>query len=400
MTDPLGQSQVIPYLIGLSKEHQITIISFEKKNNFNSKQQTIQTILSTNKIVWKPLLYHKNPPILSTLFDIFILRKKSVSLYKIEKFDIVHCRSYVASLVGLFLNKKYGIKFIFDMRGFWADERVEGNIWNKNKFHYRLIYNFFKRMEIKFLESADCVIALTNAAKEYLERPTPAPSQKEGKLIFKLKNPIIVIPCCADLELFKPQIDSRKSIRKELEVENKFVLVYLGSIGTWYMLEEMLDFFIENKKENKNLVFLFITNEIDFVKKTIKEKNISENDIVIRNAARTEVPKYLSAADSAIFFIKPVFSKMASSPVKHGEILGCHLPLICNDKIGDVSEIVEQSETGVIIEKFDEQNYLDGFEKLKLLIQKGNINFALPANKYYSLKSGIEKYSEIYNNLK
>ena len=39
MTDPLGQSQVLPYLIGLTKEgYQFTILSFEKKERFINKK--------------------------------------------------------------------------------------------------------------------------------------------------------------------------------------------------------------------------------------------------------------------------------------------------------------------------------------------------------------------------
>ena len=41
---------------------------------------------------------------------------------------------------------------------------------------------------------------------------------------------IIVIPCCTDLALFKPM--DRDS--------DQFTLGYLGSLGTWYMLSEML----------------------------------------------------------------------------------------------------------------------------------------------------------------
>ena len=36
--------------------------------------------------------------------------------------------------VGLSLNKKFGVKFLFDMRGFWADEKADGGAWNTKKW--------------------------------------------------------------------------------------------------------------------------------------------------------------------------------------------------------------------------------------------------------------------------
>ena len=42
MTDPLGQSQVIPYLKELSKIYKLTIVSFEKKNKILSMKKANQ----------------------------------------------------------------------------------------------------------------------------------------------------------------------------------------------------------------------------------------------------------------------------------------------------------------------------------------------------------------------
>ena len=77
LTDPLGQSQILPYLFGLSKNNncKITIVSFEKKENFSSNYQLISNKLKENKINWIPLKYSKRPPIISTIWDIYKLNK-------------------------------------------------------------------------------------------------------------------------------------------------------------------------------------------------------------------------------------------------------------------------------------------------------------------------------------
>ena len=64
LTDQLGQSQVLPYIIGLKqKDYNVTIISFEKSIINQINKQKIKSILNQNLIEWIPLVYTKNPPI-------------------------------------------------------------------------------------------------------------------------------------------------------------------------------------------------------------------------------------------------------------------------------------------------------------------------------------------------
>ena len=52
MTDPLGQSQVLPYLSGLSKEgFKFHLISFEKEEKFKNHREHIQAICDRDGIV-------------------------------------------------------------------------------------------------------------------------------------------------------------------------------------------------------------------------------------------------------------------------------------------------------------------------------------------------------------
>ena len=148
MTDNLGQSQVIPYLAGLSgKGCSITLVSFEKAEKFKTGQNKSSDLLKTSGITWKPLIYTKRPPILSTIWDVFRLKRLTSKIVQKEKFEIVHCRGYITSLAGIYIEKKFGLKFIFDMRAFYADERVDGKLWNTGKWIYRKVYQYFKRKE-------------------------------------------------------------------------------------------------------------------------------------------------------------------------------------------------------------------------------------------------------------
>ena len=151
ITDPLGQSQILPYILGVSKNkiYKITIISFEKANNYLLNKDLIIKKISSNNINWIPLKYTKYPPILSTIWDIYKLNRTIKKLNYLGV-DLIHSRSYITSIVALALKKNNNVPFIFDMRGFYADERVDGKIWNLNNFIHKKIYKYFKNKEKEF----------------------------------------------------------------------------------------------------------------------------------------------------------------------------------------------------------------------------------------------------------
>ena len=148
MTDPLGQSQVIPYLSKLSKHNiEFHILSAEKTENFSKNKERISEILDNTGIEWHYIKYNKKPPVLSTIKDIRKLNKKATYLHKKYSFDLCHCRSYISAFAGLKLKNKFSLPFLFDMRGFYADERVDGNLWNLKNPVFNQVYKFFKRKD-------------------------------------------------------------------------------------------------------------------------------------------------------------------------------------------------------------------------------------------------------------
>ncbi|MCK9254274.1 MAG: glycosyltransferase family 4 protein [Bacteroidales bacterium] len=394
MTDALGQSQVIPYLKELAKrEFEIHILSAEKLINFQNKKDFISKIFTEANIVWHHINYTKNPPIISSLKDIYCLKKKAVKLNKKYNYKIIHCRSYISAFVGMKMKKKFAAKFLFDMRGFYADERVDGNLWNKKNLVFKLVYDYFKRKEKVFLENADYTVSLTNAGKDIIHNK------------FNFPNiPIEVIPCCADINHFDyNKISEAKTneLRTKLKIsKDDFVLSYLGSIGTWYMLDEMLDFFKVLKLRYKNAKFLFITTDNpENIHRHIEEKNIILKDILIKSANREAVPELLSLSDLSIFFIKPVFSKKASSPTKLAEILGMGVPIVCNSGVGDIDEIFTKNNIGLLVSEFKESEYKNTVDKMEDIININKFDLRKVSENLFSLQMGVEKYYNIYKSL-
>lgn len=388
----MGQSQVLPYLIGLGQEgYQFTILSFEKKERYLKYGDSIRELMTVNGIDWVPLNFSKNPPVLSKYYDVLRMRSAAFRLQKHKKFDMVHCRSYIASNVGLALKKKYGIKFLFDMRGFWADEKKDGGAWPQHKALYRRIYNYYKKREAEFIQQADHIISLTNAGKK--EMLTWSTYEKV---------PITVIPCCADMNLFSvTDADQKQKSRSLLKIDNdRFVISYLGSIGAWYMLDEMLDLFVHIKKKFNRVLFLFITHSSrSLIAEAAAKRNIPVSDLLIIEATRAEVPLFAKSSDISISFIKPVYSKISSSPTKLGGLLAMGLPVISNDRVGDVEEVITRSQGGWIIREFTEQEYDEVVSRIPDILAKDPSVIRNNIQSVYSLEKGIELYKNVYNQL-
>ncbi len=387
LTDPLGQSQILPYIIGLSQNYSFFVISFEKKQRFQANKEYIEDICRQNNITWIPLSYTKKPPILSTLFDILKLNIAIKKLLKTEKIELIHCRSYITSLVGLGFKKKRNIRFVFDMRGFWADERVDVNIWNLKNPIYKSVYNYFKKKEKSFLSNSDSIISLTEKAKSEILNLNPT----------IIEEKIVVIPCSTDFSKFSPEnIVSSSEIRKKLNIsEQSFVLTYLGSLGTWYLLDEMISFFKQLHKKYPDAVFLFISPEpFEQIINIAKKHNVDKKLIRHSFVRHDEIPQYLSISNLGIMFIKPSYSKMSSSPTKFAEFLAMNIPVICND-IGDLAKHTNQIPGCFCISSFSDEIFADIINKLNLK-QNYKSEIREKAKEIYDLPFAVETYVKVY----
>ena len=396
LTDPLGQSQVIPYLAGLTAYgYSFTILSCDKPDLYKKNRQYVEQLIAPYSIRWVSVAYHKNPPVLSSVFDLYLLKKKAKTLHEEEKFDMVHTRPGIPTLVALWLKKKYGIGFLNDVRGFWADERVDGGMWNLSNPVYKKIYSFFKKHEYECLEKSDYTTCLTYKARDEMHTWTNIPRQP---------IPIEVIPCSVDMKLFDSEtVDSRlkEKLRKDLGIkEGDLVISYLGSIGGWYLTAEMMQFCRILLDKIPKTKFLFISpHRHEVIMEAAEKYGISAESILVKKAMRHEVPVLLSLSSYSLFFIKACYSKLSSSPTKHGEIMAMGIPVITNAEVGDVEAITTKYNAGIILQDLNSK----GYQKAAQMIAEGKTfnreEIIQGANEYYNLDHAIAKYLGVYKKI-
>jgi glycosyltransferase involved in cell wall biosynthesis len=391
MCDPLGGSQVLPYLSGLARRgHDMSLISFEKTERTRGERSAVEETCADAGIHWHPLPYHKRPPLLSSMYDVRQMRLLAERLHRERRFDFVHCRSYLPALVGLRMKRRLGVPFVFDMRGFWADERLEGGGWDQRNPAFRAVYRYFKGRERDFWNEADEIVSLTHAGEQVFHQPVRPTSA-----------PISVVPCCVDFDAFPPvETGARQSARERLGIgPGEKVLGYIGSLGGNYMLGEMLDFFSAYRLRHGEARFLFVTHvPQEEVREAAAKRGLPDSAIIVRRASRSGVPLLMGAADHGIAFKQPTFSAKACSPTKLGEMLALELPIVANSGVGDVAQVIQDTGAGVVIDSFDAEAYREALAQLDRL-KPDMERWRSAARRWFDLETGIDRYDEIYQRI-
>lgn len=383
ITDPIGQSQIVPYIRGLSRKNAcFTVLTFEKKIDHDAATETLG-----NEIRWRKLRYHKNPPIISTLYDTINGTIKGISILAKEKIRIIHARGYVSAGIALILKQIFGAKFIFDMRGMWAEEKVDAGIWKKDGLWYK-ITKYFEKM---FFLNAEEIIVLTHNFKKTVSKP---PYVKHTN--------VDVIPTCTDTNQFLPNVPI--STNRGLGLNAKFTLIYLGSLGTFYGLEEMIGFFsVISKHYTDNPLFLILTNNpSSSIHELMRLKKIPKENYMIKHMPYRELKEILPTANVSLMFYKRILSGAGCCPTKFGESLACGLPVIINSGIGDTEEIIRKEKVGVVVNEFSDTAYNKAAVHMSELLSEGDAlrqRCRAAADKYFSLADGTEKYWQVYQKL-
>jgi len=326
LLEPLGASQVLPYVRRLRRLGvAIEILSYEKPDAFEGdRRRALACTLAAEGIPWTPLRYHRRPTIPATAFDVGRgrrqVRRWVRALRREGRVGLVHARGYIPGLIGL-AAKGLGARLLFDMRGFWVDERVQGEYWMPGSVHVRI----GRWMERRLLAGADHLILL---------------AKRGGARLAELSAglppvPWVVIPTCVDLERFAPAAD-RDGLRTELGISSGPVLIHTGTLVGWYdgqFTMEVGRAFVERTGG----AFVVLTRETEEARRQARDVGV---DALVRFVQPEEVPRWVQAADAGLALPRPLPSKDASFPTKVGEYLACGLAVLATP-IGDVGELAD-----------------------------------------------------------
>lgn len=372
--DPLGASQVIPYLLGLARQPAgLTLLSFEKHNVWNqgSARLELQQQLTHHGIGWRPLRYHRWPRLPATLWDVFRGSRAVRAAVRQTRAGLVHCRGEVAMAMARLAGLDRGVRLLYDVRGFFADERVEAGSWRRNSLLDRAV----RKAETANLARADGVVTLTRAAWAELR-------ERRGSDL-----PHAVIPTCVDVSRFRPRAGTEPAA---------FGLVYCGSLGTQYLTSEMVAFAQEAAKVIPGRV-LFLSREGEVARRAGASPDWAE----VRSAAPNEVASWLQRGRALFYFYRPGPSKGAAYPTKLAEALACGLPVVCNGGLPDIDELLTSERVGVLVDGLTPEAYQGAALRLARLLKDPDTlrRCRRVAEERLSVERGVEAYHDLYREL-
>lgn len=176
---------------------------------------------------------------------------------------------------------------------------------------------------------------------------------------------ITVVPCLADPSRFSYNPVLRRKMRKQLKLEDKFVMVYPGGIGRWHSTEQVFGLAADIMNNNEDVFFVILTPDLEAAA-AYAEKLLPSGRYMISSAARSEMPGYLMAADMGLLLREEHPLNEVASPTKFAEYMIAGLPAMISENIGDYSAFVRLNKTGIVIGDLkNKAEYLQKFAEFR-----------------------------------
>jgi glycosyltransferase involved in cell wall biosynthesis len=355
---------VVAYLERLASDCEIHLISFEKPAD---GRESVRTRLAAAGVHWHPLPYHRRPPGASTALDVIRATHKIGELAgRMKEPLILHARSYVPALMILRAGLGQRARFLFDIRGFWADERIEGGIWRRRGPFYRLA----KRYERRFFSEADAVVTLTEASVGQIRA-----------WMGMNDAPVEVIPTCVDVERFTLQRHPDRPARA----------VWAGTVTGWYDFPTGIALAREI-----GLPLTVLTRQVAEARSALNGSAAE-----VRSIAADRVPDELAPGDVGLCTVRPSFSKVASAPTRIAEYLAAGMPVAAIAGVGDLDRLLPGCGVGVTLPDSSQSSIRAAATTLRSLAGDPDTPARCRrlAQERFSLDQGVAHYLNLYNTM-
>lgn len=376
--DSLGQSQVLPYLQELRRDgHTVRLLSFERPLKRTGEEAgALREKLRERGIGWTWLWYHKNPPVLSTVWDVACGMVVTFWLTLRHRVQVLHARSQVAAAMAWPVARLLRRRFIFDLRGQMAYEYADGGTWAEDGLLFRLV----ERAERGFVKDADAIVVLTRALAADLKTAGARPP--------------MVIPTCVDLNLFPAYPPEPRLVQ----------MAYCGSLGCRYGPELLVAFYLQAARRFTGLDLLIMTHSDPsaLLELLTGAASLRERCRIVE-VPHFEVATHLQRSLFGVLLLKGKRSLRGACPTKVGEYLAAGLPVVSSPGIGDLDGLLEKERVGVVLNGHTQSAISEGVGRLAELLQEGDALRARcrwVAEKEYSMSgTGGPAYCALYRAL-
>lgn len=236
-------------------------------------------------------------------------------------------------------------KWVMEVRDIWPESIRAVGAMDRN-----LIIRFFEFLELRMYKSAWKIITVTDSFKVQLINERGISENK----IDVVKNGI-------NADMFKPMLKNQELL-KELQLQNKFIIGYIGTHG----MAHKLDFILKCAKQiqNDKVHFLFLgagAEKENLVK--LKETLGLTNVTMLPSVPKDQVKEYISILDVGLVNLKKSDTFKSVLPSKIFELSGMHKPILIGVE-GEAQKLVEDYGVGIAFEPENEQDFINKVETI------------------------------------
>lgn len=266
----------------------------------------------------------------------------------------------------------------------------------KKDFYQKIFDNkekAFKRNMLEILK-ADHIICVTEQLKNYYGAKYSLDSNKLTSLITG-----------CDSNKFRYLKSIRNKFRKELDLDSKFVLIYIGNVYySWQNLSKTLEYYQLIKKKTLNIKLILITRLVDksIVFDFLKKYNIKPSEIILKfSIPNDQIPAYLNAADLGVVLREDHPMNHFAAPGKFGEYACCGLPILTGKGIASFSDKLSKTPYGIVLGNiYDKSEFL--IKTLKFMENYKNLDrneISKWGKLNFSFNAYIDKYTLLLRKL-
>ena len=242
----------------------------------------------------------------------------------------------LVGLSGWWLSRARQVPFVFEVRDLWPESLAAVGLGGEGSLLHRTLAGV-----ANFLyERADRIVVVTEAFKPHLIQHWRVPGEK-----------IDVVENGVETDLFRPTDRAASAaLRKQLGIESRFTVSYVGTMGMAHGLETLLDAAARLQSEDPAILFLVIGEGAEKQRiKGLAQSRVLTNIRFLDQQAREKIPALISASDCCLVLLKKtdVFKKVI--PTKMLEFMSCARPIIVAVE-GQAQHILEEADAGVAIE--------------------------------------------------
>jgi glycosyltransferase involved in cell wall biosynthesis len=302
-----------------------------------------------------------------------------------EKFDVIHDRGYLFGAVGTKVGLEKGVPTVLQIDDDWVETEAMASRITSTSVYKMSALAWCKSL----MKKSKVMFAVSETLRDLVSERWEAEPER-----------ISIVPNGVELEVFRPDAQPL-GVRKELGLENKKVVCFVGALGPWHGLENLIRSIPCVLEDVPDAEFLLVGAMKEFgtshIAEMAKEYGVSEKMHLLGRKLPNEIPRVLVESDVAV---APYPARdFGFSPLKLFEYMACGVPIVCSD-LPSTREIVEDDRNGLLVPPEDEDSLSEAIVRIlidrrlgKRLSMEG-----LRRVSSFSWKESTKKLERVYDN--